>query len=195
MIGDKSMEKKFIFFNDSKNIEEFMDFASLNVYIEQDFDEFKRLIVWASEDAIEYLLQLIDKTKGPYSLMYILKSTRCNNEIARYSISGVKYEEVGSFLKRFEDFFEYDSRHRILVQALSEKLTYFVYDEENMLLAYGDTDKFKSVLNEYGFTEYNKSLVFPDPHMHMYQEEFDEEENEVVNYFNWIKSPLQEIDK
>ena len=189
------MKKKFTVFNDSHNIDEFNSFASSNVYVEQDFQDFKRLQVWATTDCIKYLLQLIDETKEPYGIMYILRNSRCGNEEARYISPTVDYEELKSFLEKFADFFEYDSRHRVLIKVLSEELTYFVYDEENMLFAYGDVDEFKNILNKCGFKEYKNPLALPDRHMHMFKKEFDKEENEIVNYLNWIKDALQEIDE
>jgi hypothetical protein len=189
------MKKKFRFFKDSEYIEEFKAFADSNIYIEQDFDDFKRLVIWATEESMKYLQELLNETKGPYGIMYILRNSRCDNEEARYSVSGVELEQVCGFLNKFEDFFEQDSRHRIVIRDFSEELTYFLYNEENLLLAYGDTEKFKNILNKYGFKAYDKAFGLPDPHMHLYHEEFDEAEKEVLNYFEWIKTPLEEIDK
>ncbi|MFB6366573.1 hypothetical protein ACFCP7_21375 [Paenibacillus elgii] len=189
------MNRKFIFFSDSQFIEEFNDFADRLVYFQQDYEKFSRLVIWPSDKAIFVICELLKITKEKYEVFYILRSSRCNNEEARYKMEAVDLKTITEFLEKFGTYLEYDSRHRIVIRSSDERLTYFVFDEENIILAYGNVEEFKLLLNRLGFDEYNKPLIYPEPHMHLYQEELDKYEDKVLSYFPWVKSKLTEVDR
>lgn len=189
------MKRKFIFFEDSQYLEEFNDFSNRLVYIQQDFEKFSRLVIWPNDNAIETLIQLLKLTSENYELLYILRASRCNNEEARYKIKDLSLNQTTNFLDQFKSFLQSDSRHRISIRSSDAQLTYFVVDEDNLILAYGDVQQFISFLDSLGFDKYNQPVVYPDPHMHLYHEEFDQHENEILNYFPWIMSELKEVDQ
>ncbi|MEI7026574.1 hypothetical protein [Paenibacillus sp. y28] len=189
------MNQKFVFFDDSECIGEFIDYAEKFVYIQQDFEKFSRLVIWPNDQAIEVLKVLLQSSTAPYAMFYILRSSRCNHEEARYKMEGLSFNELQVFLESFQTFLEYDSRHRLVIRSSDEKLTYFLFDEDNFILAYGNVDAFKALLHPLGFEEYDKPLIQPDPHMHMFHEGLDENEHKILTYFPWKKSPLQEIDR
>lgn len=189
------MNRKFIFFNDSNFIEEFTDYCDRFVYIQQDYEKFSRLVIWPSDRATEVLTELLKGSLEPYEMFYILRNSRCNNEEARYKMEGLTIDKLQEFLESFHLFFEYDSRHRLVIRSSDEILTYFVFDEDNLILAYGNVELFKSILHPLGFEEYDKPIVHPDPHMHMYHESLDIFEDKILNYFPWTKSELQKVDQ
>ncbi|MHA7966778.1 hypothetical protein ACX93W_21945 [Paenibacillus sp. CAU 1782] len=189
------MNRKFVVLDDSQYVDEFSQFCDKLVYIQQNFDYFSRLVIWPNERAIDTLKKLLEKSKENFEVMYILMTSRCNNDEARYKAEHLQLNEVVNFLDVFQTFIEFDSRHRVVIRSSDESLTYFVYDEENILLAYGNVELFKQLLDEVGFEPYEGGIVFPDPHMHVYHEELDQYENQVLHHFPWTKHELTEVDK
>lgn len=189
------MNRKFIFFNDSQYVDEFNKFSDKLIYIQHDFEKFSRLVIWPNDRAVEVLKHLLRITKDNLGILYILKASRCNNEEARYKMEHLNLSQVTEFLDKFCTFIEYDSRHRIVIRSLDEEHTYFIYDEENRLVAYGDVEQYKNLLHELGFEEYSGNIVYPEPHMHSYHEELDGYEDKVLGYFPWVKSKLMKVDQ
>ncbi|MFE5317721.1 hypothetical protein ACFQ88_03320 [Paenibacillus sp. NPDC056579] len=107
----------------------------------------------------------------------------------------LKWKQVHDFMEKFHTFLEYDSRHRIVIRSSDELLTYFVFDEENIILAYGDVESYKEILRGLGFEEQDHPIILPDPHMHMYHEQLDRDEDKLLSFFPWSKSKLLEIDR
>ncbi|OKP94388.1 hypothetical protein [Paenibacillus sp. P46E] len=189
------MDRKFIFFKDSQYLDEFNKFSDKLIYTQQNFEKFSRLVIWPNNRAIEVLKHLLKSTKERFGILYVLRASRCNNDEARYKMENLDLNQVTDFLNEFCTFIEYDSRHRIVIRSLDEKRTYFVYDEENLLVAYGDVEQYKNILHLLGFEEYFEKIVYPDPHMHSYHKELDKYEDKVLSYFPWIKSELMEVDR
>lgn len=189
------MNRKFTFFSDSQYLDKFNKFSDKLIYIQQDFEKFSRLVIWPNNKALEVLKNLLNSTKERLGILYVLRASRCNNDEARYKMENLDSNQVKEFLDKFSTFIEYDSRHRIVIRSLDEEHTYFVFDEENLLVAYGDVEQYKNILHESGFEEYFEEIVYPDPHMHSYHAELDRYEDKVLSYFPWTKSKLMKIDR
>jgi hypothetical protein len=69
-----------------------------------------------------------------------------------------------------------------------------VYDNHNVIYAYGNLDAHKNVLAESGLHE-TEMIRFPVPHVHHYNSEFDSEEVNLLQHFTWKQFPLQESDE
>lgn len=68
-----------------------------------------------------------------------------------------------------------------------------VYDNHNVIYAYGPLDAFERILLAQGLAR-AENVAFPVPHMHRYNVEFDEQAKSLLSYWNWIHFPLQESD-
>ncbi len=84
-----------------------------------------------------------------------------------------------ALLKRFRRYFESDACHHLWVTSLPS-LALLVYDNHNVIYAYGLLDEFKEVLRANGLTE--GQVRFPSPHAHNYNSEFDEDERQIMSY-------------
>ena len=60
--------------------------------------------------------------------------------------------------------------------------------------AYGQLAKFEAVLSNRGL-EKVESIQFPSPHTHQYNASFDQDERDVVRYWKWKLSQLQDSDE
>ncbi|HEY0604735.1 MAG TPA: hypothetical protein VGD58_17585 [Herpetosiphonaceae bacterium] len=62
-----------------------------------------------------------------------------------------------------------------------------------MIYVYGPLDEFQHVLTARGLTE--GQIEFLAPHSHHYHAEFDDDERQVMEYWEWMHFPLQEDDE
>ena len=152
----------------------------------------ERLVIGPESRQVELLLKLTQTLAEPFGILYVLLVSRNDHEPARYqSPYPCDRGEMESFFRSFTDFFESDGRHHIWVTSLPDSST-LVYDQHNVIYAYGALPEFERVLHNQGL---NRGAVgFPVPHSHHYNAEFDEEEQRLLDYWAWRQSPLQEGD-
>lgn len=152
-----------------------------------------RLIIAPSSGHIELMTKLAGVLAEPFGILYVLLVSRRDNDLARYQCpSPCKREEMESFLREFKEYFESDGRHHIWVASIPSSAT-LVYDQHDVIYAYGPLAQFKKVLHGEGLRE--NPISFPAPHAHNYNPQFDEQEQRVLNYWDWRKSPLTEDDE
>ena len=153
----------------------------------------ERLAIAPSTNQVEILIELARQLPEPFGILYVLLIPRGSGSTAgRYqNPAPSSRQEMESFLDRFRDYFESDGRHHIWVMSLPVSAT-LVYDNHNVIYAYGPRDQFKRVLTPRGFAE--EKVRFPVPHVHNYNEEYDSEEREIMTYWNWKYFPLAEYD-
>lgn len=96
-----------------------------------------------------------------------------------------------SFLLDFKEFFESDGRHHVWVMSVPESST-LVYDQHNVIYAYGPLQEFTEILRENGLQ--NGAVRFPVPHSHNYNPENDDAEERLVQRWAWVESPLLDDD-
>ncbi len=168
------------------------DISYQNIWERQVFPSWSRINIGAKERGIPLVLDLCRTMKGPFSILYVLTVSRLGNETARYQSSEtISYDNLELFLYTFQEFFEQDGRHHIWVSSQAGE-GQFIIDNHNTIYAYGDLDSFEVSLRSSGFTE--GEIELPYPHQHHYHPEFDSSEDDVLNYWAWIKSSLQPED-
>jgi hypothetical protein len=96
-----------------------------------------------------------------------------------------------SFLRHFQTYLESDGRHHVWVVSVPTNAT-LVFDNHNLIYAYGPLDEFVPILLQRGFSE--QEAPIPVPHVHHYHEGFDSSEREIMAYWNWQQFPLAEGD-
>ena len=148
-----------------------------------------RLVIAPREGHIDLMLKLASCCQGPYGILYVLVVPRSENQSAgRYqSPNPVDYLELEKFFMKYKKVLETDGRHHVWIASASKEGT-LVYDQHNVIFAYGTLDKFEVILKEEGFSL--GQVKFPTPHAHHYHSENDIEINELLNHWGWIKSPL-----
>jgi len=68
-----------------------------------------------------------------------------------------------------------------------------VYDQHNVIFAYGEIDRFQGVLKNRGYVE--REFWFPTPHSYSFPPANTKYEDELMAYFPWRHSPLQPGDE
>jgi hypothetical protein len=153
----------------------------------------ERLIMAPSAQQVSLMLDLIEKMAEPFGVLYILVVPRGKGETGRYQNAEVASRvEAKKFLSRFRDFFENDARHHIWIASMANS-DMLVYDNHNVIYAYGRLPEFERILVDRGLTKTN-DVKFPCPHSHKYNEIFDTEQQEVLRYWKWKHSPLRDED-
>jgi len=130
----------------------------------------------------------------PYGLLYVLQVPRNDIHAAgRYqSPESISRDGLLRFLRKFGNFLENDGRHHFWIGAI-DKSALLAYDRHNVIYAYGALQDFEAVLLRNNLRQVD-DVSFPDPHVHHYNAEFDEQALELMKYWPWKKYPLQDGD-
>jgi len=151
-----------------------------------------RLIIAPSSDQVGLMIELASVLPEPFGILYVLLVSRCDNAPGRYqSPYPIDRSELESFLSQFKDYFENDGRHHIWIMSLPLNAT-LVYDNHNVIYAYGPIQEYTHSLVRRNFKR--GEVKFPSPHTHEYNQEFDEREKEIFNYWDWLQYPLHALD-
>jgi hypothetical protein len=68
-----------------------------------------------------------------------------------------------------------------------------VYDNHNLLYAYGPLEPFEAILRKNSLQE-APEVTLPEPHVHHYNAEFDGLVADLMSYWPWKRFSLQESD-
>jgi hypothetical protein len=151
-----------------------------------------RLVIAPASDQVNLLRELSRLTQEPFGILYVLVISRLDSQEARYQCpEPLTRTQMEAFLFEFHDFFESDARHHVWITSLPDKAT-LVYDNHNLIYAYGPLQRFAGVLRQQGLKEIR--ITVPSPHAHRYHPEFDASEAEVLSYWKWKTFPLAEQD-
>ena len=154
----------------------------------------ERLIIAPSSNHLSIMIDLLQVMNEPFWILYILTVPRGGSEAGRYQSADPLFpQQAEEFLVRFGQFLENDGRHHVWVKSVSGS-DLLVYDKHNVLYAYGQLAKFEAVLSNRGL-EKVESIQFPSPHTHQYNASFDQDERDVVRYWKWKLSQLQDSDE
>jgi hypothetical protein len=166
-----------------------------NVYFEEPSGDATRLVIGPSQDHVGLMTQLAAELKGhPWFILYVLLVPRRQRRApGRYQSQPFEtHAELSGFLSSFRSFFETDGRHHVWIGSAANDGV-LVYDQHNVIFAYGPVDRFRSILHSLGFRESN--FWFPSPHSHSYAPENDAEEERLIAEGEWQHSPLQPGDE
>ncbi|WP_223789921.1 hypothetical protein [Marinicella meishanensis] len=163
-----------------------------NLYQEESFTEFTRLIIGCEDKEIPLILEFCKGMNGPFGLLHVLLVSRTGKEPGRYqSAKPLSYDELKLFLYENQEYFEQDGRSHLWVFSISNE-GQFIYDNHNYIYAYGDLERLTSILKDKGFDE--GEILIPTPHTHNYHVEFDDVEESLFNSIEWLYSPLLDSD-
>ncbi len=168
------------------------EFTFPNVWERETYPEYSRLLIGSEQHEVRRILELCRPLSGPFGVLYVLLASRLGNEPARYqSPEPIDYDDLELFLYTFQEYFEQDGRHAIWVSSLSGE-GQFIFDQHNYVFAYGNLDRMTAQLTADGYSE--GKVAVPFPHCHHYHVQFDEAEDEILKYWSWLKSPLEQSD-
>ncbi len=153
----------------------------------------KQLKIAASKNQVDLLLKLAVSITPPFYILYVLVVTRHDNEHGRYQSPLLETkEELNDFLTEYTEYFETDARHHIWICTIDNSGR-FIYDQHNVIFAYGQLDNYITILQSEGFKD--QEFSFPAPHAHAYNQSNDKFEESILQHWDWDFSPLAEEDE
>jgi hypothetical protein len=153
----------------------------------------ERLVIAASERGADLLLQLAAVLGEPFSLLYVLLTPRTGSEEGRYQSPWMDRAALNDLFADLAAFWDQDGRHHVWLFSGPERAT-LVYDQHNVIYAYGPLEDFVRLLEASGYVEASE-LSFPAPHRHSFHGEFDVAEHKLVTMPGWTRFPLQAGDE
>ncbi len=165
-----------------------------NVFFSQPCGDSQRLVIGPSNGQVQIIEDLAAQFDSPpFYVLYVLLLSHSGNLPGRYQSPPIESLSVlHRFLNTFEHFIANDGRHHLWV-ASTDGANLLVYDQHNVIFAYGTVAKYQTVLESHGYA--NQDFWFPSPHSHSYPPENAESENLLLSYFPWQRSELQEGDE
>jgi hypothetical protein len=128
----------------------------------------------------------------PYYVLYVLHTPRGEGEKGRYQSTELGKNELNEFLDRFSRYLSGDGRFDIWIYSPEAGAT-IVWDRHNYISAYGPIDQYASILSEQKFEQ---GVLEPlGDHVHHYREAFDPDAAELLDWFEWVRTPLNPEDE
>ena len=175
--------------NDGRDV----PFQYENVYDVEQTTGQPRLVIAPRHDHVSLIGELADYLREPYYLLYVLLVGRTGRDEGRYqSANPLAASDLRDFLSVHRPFLETDGRHHFWVGSETGD-GLLVYDQHNVIYAYGPPSQFEQLLRQRGFRR--GSVRFPAPHTHHYHASFDSAEDRLFADLEWIHSPLEEQDE
>ena len=130
--------------------------------------------------------------RNPVTRVLLQASSEQRPELGRYESPELDAEGVHAFLNSFGRFLSEDARQDFWIRSHGDDAT-IVLDRHNLIYAYGPLDAFEAVLRDLGL-QAGEPPSIPDPHVHHYHPERDDDERAVLQAFDWNVKPLRESD-
>lgn len=148
----------------------------------------RRIVIDTSAGHVDLLVKLSAEMDGPWFVLYVLLVSHRGFRAGRYQSPLFEDREaLVSFLRSFEAYFENDGRHHVWVARPSGDGC-LVYDNHNIIYAYGPLERFQKVLLERGLSEGNVDQS--SPHAHRFEAEYDGDEERLMAELDWQWFPL-----
>jgi hypothetical protein len=163
-----------------------------NSFFVQPCGNTQRLVIGPSTGQVRLLERLAEELGDPpFYVLYVLLQSHAGNKLGRYQSPPLQSSAILSqFLQTFSEFLEHDGRHHLWVSNGADVL---VYDQHNVIFAYGALDKFQKVLEAEGYT--NREFWFPAPHTHAFPPANAELEKQLLAHFLWQHSEFRAGDQ
>ena len=182
---------KFTSFNES---EELVPHDYGNVFFRQPVSGGERLVIGPSSEHVEVMLELAQTWPArEFFVLYVLLISHSGAGPGRYESPLIEsFGDLQEFFRTYAEFLESDGRHHIWIGSPANE-GLLVYDQHNVLFAYGNLSDYERKLASRRFTE--GEFWFPCPHSHSYPPTNTWREEELLQHFPWQHSPLQAGDE
>ncbi|MGC1274983.1 MAG: hypothetical protein WBC44_14860 [Planctomycetaceae bacterium] len=163
-----------------------------NRFYRQPTSDPDRLVIGASGSNVDLLGTLAARfAEQPYFVLYVLLVSHTEHKLGRYQSPSLSFEELWAFLDQHREFLEGDGRHHVWVGSPGADL--LVYDQHDLIFAYGSLDAFEDVLLNRGFTE--EEFWIPAPHSHSFPPANIPRQEALLDHFPWQHFDLQPGDE
>lgn len=168
-----------------------VEFQYNHVYEPQLDRQPQRLLIAPQGGQVDLLLRLAREMPAPYSILYVLVAPQSEAAKGRYLLSERSDEDVFELLTSFREFFEGDARHHLWIGSETDG-SLLVYDQHNVIYAYGALDQFSAILRAQGLEA--GQVHFPFPHTHHFRSSMNAFEDRLLGQYPWLWNPLEDVD-
>ena len=160
-----------------------------DVFYRQPCGDTHRLVVGPADQHIAVLCDLARTfTDERYYLLYVLVAAVGSQPEGRYESPVIaSFKTLELFLWSHQTFLEQDGRHHLWVGSPTTS-NLLVYDNHNIIYAYGDLPPFVSTLWSRGYRE--AQFPLPLPHAHGYQPAAQDLADDLHAGIDWRHLPL-----
>lgn len=159
-----------------------------NRWQREEYPTWSRLTIGPTRDHIELAIRLARTIDPPFYLLWVLLVPASDHKPGRYQSPPIaSHEALADILTRYAAFFESDSRHHLWI-GVFDGHGQIVYDNHNILYAYGPLDDFEGVLLDAGLTR--GTVEIPCPHVHHYTRGAATTEDALFDEWVWEWYPL-----
>lgn len=151
----------------------------------------QRLLIAPSQNHIELIRRLSRELPPPYTILYILVAPQSDAMAGRYMLCEQSPETLNELLVANREFFEGDARHHLWIGSETDG-SLLVYDQHNVIYAYGQIEQFSAILRAQGL--HPSRVQFPFPHTHHFRSQLTHFENELLDAYHWKWNPLEDED-
>lgn len=166
-----------------------------NTWCIKDFGDTRRLTVAPSSNAVDLALEIVKGFEEPLKVVYLLFRPGGESvERGRYLCPDfLTHNDVEKFCSDFREFLESDGRHHLWIFSAYDigKKQFLIFDNHRLLHVYDNVDRVKEMLQAKGFTEEDITVPVPEPHAHLSIPDNNKYEQELLNYWNWQRSPFK----
>jgi len=153
-----------------------------------------RLLIAPAADPVGVLVALLSALPEPITILYVLLLSRQKeNATGRYqSAPFARRADAAAFLMEYRHFLEEDGRHNVWILSAATGQPTLVYDQHDLIYAYGPLDDFTDILSTRNIRQADETVALPMPHIHLYHHEMDRVERDILTRNSWTLFPLVE---
>jgi hypothetical protein len=151
-----------------------------------------RIVSGVNAGDIGIVQELVSSLQPPFSLLYVLHTSRGEAQVGRYQSPSLTSEEVFAVLAQYAEYLLTDSRFDLWIYSSVDQST-IVLDRHNFLFVYGQLDKFERYFAAFSFS--SGELPRFGAHQHAYMSEFDADAVSLLVRYDWVHSPLRPEDE
>lgn len=166
-------------------------FARTSTYAVESAGATKRVVLRPTDSCVSIVNALVHTLPNEVYLLIVLIASRRGRNSGRYQSPLMSLADAKDFLLEFGEFFDRDARSHLWIATPDGRST-IVWDNHQLVYAYGDVVRFEKMARGHGFLP--GSVDLECPHRHNYHHLFDNNEEEVLDRFEWLCLPLQEGD-
>jgi hypothetical protein len=151
----------------------------------------ERLVCAPANTCLPLVRAFAGTLSPPLYLLFVLTVSRRGREAGRHQSDLLSQAQVSDFLHEFGEFLDRDARQQLWI-GIPDGSSLIVWDNHQLVFAYGDLDRFTAAARELGLASGMEEIA--SPHAHNYHELFDDTEEEILDRFEWHRTPLRDGD-
>ena len=143
-------------------------------------------------DGLPVVRALLTAMPEPFWILYLHLVPRTEDASGRYqSTEPWTRDALATFLDEYASLLQSDGRYDLWIKSVQGP-DLLVYDRHEIVFAYGDLKRFRTILAVEGYRV--GEVTIPNPHEHPYRAQNDEAQRRLFAAHDWSYFPLEDSD-